>query len=156
MSTEVYRKYIDIINENSQQELVLDEGAMDKVKAVIPKIIKYLGGDAQVIANKVSQATGGDFTPNEENIQKVIRALQLDNMEYEAGGSHVPMHEGMEGIWAKLAKIAPLVAGLTSLASFATGNVQMGTTMSAIALALLTMSGMLNTPKSNANPRPNK
>lgn len=97
MSTELYRKYIDIINENSQDKIQLDEGIMDKLKLFAQKLIGEIGGDADVIANAVSKATGGDFTVNRDNVQKVIRALQLDNMDFDDGtmaGSHLPMNEG--------------------------------------------------------------
>lgn len=42
MSTELYRKYIDIINENSQTKIQLDEGIMDKLNPYIQKLAKAL------------------------------------------------------------------------------------------------------------------
>lgn len=38
MSAELYRKYLDIINENSQPKVQLDEGVMDSINGVIAKI----------------------------------------------------------------------------------------------------------------------
>ena len=54
MSTELYRKYIDIINENSQEPIQLDEGVLGnlaaKVKAtVVPQVEKMLGGKLEAV-----------------------------------------------------------------------------------------------------------
>jgi hypothetical protein len=81
MSTELFRNYIDLINENSQPRVQLDEGMMDTIKSVIPKVMKLLGGDtAQQIAQQVKQVTGGDFTPSKENAIKVAQALGFDKI----------------------------------------------------------------------------
>ena len=42
MSTEIYRKYLNIINENSQPPVQLDEGVMDMLKPYIQKIANAL------------------------------------------------------------------------------------------------------------------
>jgi hypothetical protein len=76
MSTELYRKYIDIINENSQDHEQLNEGVVDSIKGSIPKIMKFLGMDTvKDIANAVKQVTGGNYSLNKDNIAKVSNAL---------------------------------------------------------------------------------
>jgi len=76
MSTELYRKYIDIINENSQYHEQLNEGVVDSIKGLIPKIMKFLGMDTvKDIADTVKQITGGDYSLNKNNIAKVSNAL---------------------------------------------------------------------------------
>lgn len=93
MNTEFYRKYIDIINENSQEPQRLDEGMLDKAKSLLPKFMKMLGADAEAIANKVKQVTGGDFSLSKDNIQKVIKGLDLDNLQKQ------PANEAIAGNW---------------------------------------------------------
>ena len=93
MSTELYRKYIDIINENSNSKVVLEEGILDKAKNMLPNFMKLLGSEAESIANAVKQATGGDFTPSRENIQKVIQALDLKDLPQQT------TNEGIAGNW---------------------------------------------------------
>lgn len=39
MSTELYRKYIDIINENSQNKVQLDEGMLDSIKDKVMGVV---------------------------------------------------------------------------------------------------------------------
>ena len=102
MSTEVYRKYINIINENSQNTVQLDEGVMDKLKSLVePKLMQMLGADqAAEIANKVKQVTGGDITPSKENAIKVAQAFGFDKMQPEAGDMQASkMTEGIAGNW---------------------------------------------------------
>lgn len=80
-STELFRNYLDIINENSQPKIQLDEGVMDVLSAAVPKLIKLLGGsNATALAQEVNKITGGDLTPNSENAVKVATALGLDKM----------------------------------------------------------------------------
>lgn len=93
MSTELYRKYIDIINKNSKDHTQLNEGMLDSIKNLLPKFIKMLGADADAIANKVKQATGGDFSLSKDNIQKVIKGLDLANLQKQ------PANEGIAGNW---------------------------------------------------------
>ena len=45
MSTELFRNYIDIIKEAEQPKVQLDEGMMDTIKSLVPKVMKLLGGD---------------------------------------------------------------------------------------------------------------
>jgi hypothetical protein len=80
MSTELFRKYIDIINENQQPQM-LDEGMMDMAKSLASKFMKAIGKDAIAdIATKVKQVTGGDFSPTKENAIKVAKAFGFDKM----------------------------------------------------------------------------
>lgn len=98
MSSQVYRKYIDIINENSQPQ-VLDEGVMDALKMAVPKVIKLLGGDTmQAIAQKVKEITGGDYTPSKENAIKVAKALGFEQALQDKDGA-AQMAEGIAGNW---------------------------------------------------------
>jgi hypothetical protein len=113
MSTEFFRNYIDIINENSQPQVQLDEGIMDTIKSLAGKAMKALGGDAVAdIANKVKQATGGDFTPSKENAMKVAQALGLSKAaQAQPGQSQQQVAEawGLAGNWqGKLLQLAHL------------------------------------------------
>ena len=78
MSAEIYRKYMDIINENSRPNVRLDEGMMG---AAMKKAANWLAGkfgvDLQKIADATKQATGGDSTPNSQNGAKVMQALGI-------------------------------------------------------------------------------
>jgi hypothetical protein len=81
MSTDFLRNYIDIIKEAEQPQVQLDEGIMDTIKSVIPKVTKLLGGGlGQQIAQKVKQVTGGDTTPSRENAMKVAQAFGFDKL----------------------------------------------------------------------------
>jgi hypothetical protein len=81
MSTQHFRKYIDIINENSQANTQLDEGIMDSLKSMVPKAMKLLGGDTvEKIVQQVKQATGGDTTPSRENAIRVAKALGFEEL----------------------------------------------------------------------------
>lgn len=93
MSTELYRKYIDIINENSKENTQLNEGMVDSIKNLLPKFMKMLGSEAATIADKVKQTTGGDFSLSKENIQKVIKGLGLENLKNQS------TNEGIAGNW---------------------------------------------------------
>jgi len=103
MSTELFRNYIDLINENSQPRVQLDEGMMDTIKSVIPKVMKLLGGDtAQQIAQQVKQVTGGDFTPSKENAIKVAQALGFDKIAPKKAVAEQKLDEvtwGLAGDW---------------------------------------------------------
>jgi len=93
MSTELFRKYIDIINENQQPQM-LDEGMMDMAKSLASKFMKSLGKDAIAdIATKVKQVTGGDYTPSKENAIKVAQAFGFDKMDPKE------VAEGLAGNW---------------------------------------------------------
>jgi len=81
MSTELFRKYIDIINENQQPQM-LDEGMMDILKSLVNKTLKTLGKDSiEDIATKVKQVTGGDYSLNKENAIKVAKVFGFDKMD---------------------------------------------------------------------------
>jgi hypothetical protein len=78
MSADIFRKYVDIINENSQPNVRLDEGIMgDAVKKAANWLAGKFGVDLQQIANITKQATGGDATPNTQNGAKVMQALGI-------------------------------------------------------------------------------
>ena len=73
MSSDLYRKYIDIINENSQEPIQLDEGVLGnlaaKVKAtVVPQVEKMLGGNLEAVKQAALKATGGDTSLSLDNI----------------------------------------------------------------------------------------
>jgi hypothetical protein len=101
MSTQLFRNYLDIINENSQPKVQLDEGILDTLKAAVPKLMKYLGGDtAEQIAQQVKQVTGGDYTPSRENAIKVAKALGFDKIvQAQQGQSPEQVAEGLAGNW---------------------------------------------------------
>ena len=129
MSQDLYRKYIDIINENSQPKVQLDEGIMDTIKSLVPKAMKLLGGDTIAqIAQQVKQVTGGDFTPSKENAIKVAKALGFDKM---VGGKEGQTQQqvaegwGIAGNWqGKLLQLIHL-AGIGG-AGYAAMNPSMG------------------------------
>ena len=81
MSTEFYRKYLDIITENSQPKVQLDESMIDTIKPLLPKLIKSL--PVKEIADKVKQVTGGDLSLSQENAIKVAKAFGFDKMNPE-------------------------------------------------------------------------
>ena len=115
MSTELFRNYIDIINENSKPKMQLDEGFMDTIKGLASKAMKMLGGDAIAdIANKVKQATGGDYSLTPENAKKVAQALGLADMAKGSQGQtpqQVAENLGLAGNWqGKLMQLAHLAA----------------------------------------------
>lgn len=121
MSAELYRKYLDIINENSQPRLQLDEGLMDKIKSLIPKAMKLL--PVQDIASKVKQVTGGDFTPSRENAMKVAQAFGFDKMVKSSPEQQVA--EGWAGNWqGKLLQLIHLL-GVGAGAAQAIGGSQL-------------------------------
>lgn len=99
MSTEFFRKYIDIINESQQPQL--DEGVMDTVKSLIPKFMKFIGAEkAAEIANQVKSITGGNFSASPENAEKVARAFGFDKIVKDKGMSKEDvMAEGFAGNW---------------------------------------------------------
>lgn len=101
MSAQLMRSYLDLLNEQQQQ---LDEGIMDSIKSVVPKIMKALGGDTVAqIAQQVKQATGGDYTLNQDNAVKVAKALGFEEilktkMQKDPQGS-VSEAWGLAGNW---------------------------------------------------------
>lgn len=113
MSTELYRKYIDIINENSQQPEVLTEGVLDKigvmVKAkVVPQVQKMMGSKLEAVKAAAMKATGGDTSLTLDNIKKVGAALKNMGLEKALAESE----QLNEGFFDKAAVAA--VTGLTT------------------------------------------
>ena len=131
MSTELFRRYIDIINENQQPEQ-LDEGVMETLKSLVPKALKFLGAEtAADIANQVKQATGGDLTPSRENAIKVAKALGFeeilkDKVEKDPQGQLAEAW-GLAGNWqGKLIQLLYSVipaAGIASMAGVGPGGI---------------------------------
>lgn len=126
MSAELMRSYLDLLNEQQQQ---LDEGIMDSIKSVVPKIMKALGGDTVAqIAQQVKQATGGDYTLNQDNAVKVAKALGFEEilktkMQKDPQGS-VSEAWGLAGNWqGKLIQLLYTlgVLGSGAVANWATG-----------------------------------
>ena len=113
MSSDLYRKYIDIINENSQEPQVLTEGMLDKIGAmvkakVVPQVEKMLGGKLENVKAAVLKATGGDTSLSLDNIKKagsVLKNMGLEKSLAEAEQLH-------EGFFDKAAVAA--VSGLTA------------------------------------------
>jgi len=131
MSAELYRKYLDIINENSQPKVQLDEGIMDTVKSVIPKITKFLGGSiGQQIAQKVKQVTGGNTTPSKENAMKVAQAFGFDKLLQGAQGQspeQVAEGWGIAPTWqGKLLQLAHAGGLGAAIATVLTGDYNQG------------------------------
>ena len=60
MSTEVFRKYIDIINENTQSPVQLDEGMIDSIKQKISQLAQKMFSPEDMARMKqaVEKATG--------------------------------------------------------------------------------------------------
>ena len=86
MSSDLYRKYIDIINENSQEPTQLDEGILGNIAArvkasVIPQVEKMLGGKLEAVKAAAMKATGGDTSLSLDNIKKVGAALKSMGLE---------------------------------------------------------------------------
>ena len=113
MSSDLYRKYIDIINENSQEPQVLTEGVLDKIAAmvkakVVPQVEKMLGGKLEAVKAAALKATGGDTSLSLDNIKKVGAALQQMGLEKAVAESD----QLNEGFFDKAALAA--VSGLTA------------------------------------------
>jgi hypothetical protein len=113
MSSDLYRKYIDIINENSQEPQVLTEGMLDKIGAmvkakVVPQVEKMLDGKLEDIKAAVLKATGGDTSLSLDNIKKAGTVLK--NMGLEK--SLAEAEQLNEGFFDKAAVAA--VSGLTA------------------------------------------
>lgn len=113
MSSELYRKYIDIINENSQQSEVLTEGALDKIAGmvkvkVVPQVQKMFGSKLEAVKQAALKATGGDTSLSIDNIKKVGAALKNMGLEKALAESE----QLNEGFFDKAAVAA--VTGLTT------------------------------------------
>lgn len=120
MSSDLMRRYIDILNENTQPQQ-LDEGMMDMIKGLVPKFMKLLGGDKiEQIAQQVKQVTGGDFTPSQENAVKVAQALGFEKILQDK-----QVAEGIAPTWQ--GKLVQLLYAAGMLGSFAAGYELYGT-----------------------------
>lgn len=113
MSSELYRKYINIINEASQEPVQLNEGLLgdiaDKIKAnVVPQVEKMLGGKLEDVKAAALKATGGDTSLSIDNIKKVGAALKQMGLEKAVAESG----QLNEGFFDKAAVAA--VSGLTA------------------------------------------
>ena len=144
-SSDLFRNYLDIINENSQPKIQLDEGMMDTLKSLVPKAMKLLGSDtAAQIAQQVKQATGGDFTPSKENAIKVAKALGFEEMLKNKVGQEpqVQLAEawGLAGNWqGKLIQLLYSVipaAGIAGMAGAGPGGI-LGWWLGAVGIVLL-------------------
>jgi hypothetical protein len=93
MNTEIYRKYIDIINENSQPDM-LTEGMLDsivqKAKGVMSKLSPNLINDITELVTKALGKSPQELSMadlNMSNIKKVTAAFKdgevNENWEYE-------------------------------------------------------------------------
>lgn len=91
MSTELYRKYIDIINENSQEPQVLEEGMLNdlmaKVKGNVANVQKMLGDKLETVKAAALKATGGDTSFTLDNIKKVAGVLKQMGLDKQVAES---------------------------------------------------------------------
>jgi hypothetical protein len=122
MSTELLRKYMDIVNESQQ----LDEGLIDSIlKPLAAKFVKMIGGDQMAeIADKVQQATGGDLSLTTANSVKVAKALGFDEntVKAQTQESAGNVTEGIAGNWqGKLIQLAYTAATAGGLLTAFTG-----------------------------------
>lgn len=141
MSSQVYRKYIDIINENSQPQ-VLDEGIMDSLKEKIVVVLNKILSPQEiekmrVTAEKVLGKPSSEFKlsdlkgGNAERLAKALGAtpdsvqtvkeIQTRNPGYEDDdgkslyGPNVPLADklvGQTGLWGGLAGVAASYFGI--------------------------------------------
>ena len=109
MTTELYRKYIDIINENSVEPQMLEEGMLNdlmaKVKGNVANVQKMLGNKLEAVKAAALKATGGDKSFTLDNIKKVAGVLKQMGLDKQVAES--------EEINENLGKMA--VAGATAL-----------------------------------------
>ena len=113
MSTELYRKYIDIINEASLEREQLNEGLLGDIAAkikekVVPQVEKMLGSKLEAVKAAALKATGGDTSLSLDNIKKVGAALKSMGLEKALAESE----QLNEGFFDKAALAA--VSGLTA------------------------------------------
>jgi len=109
----------------------LAEGVMDTIKGLAAKAMKALGGDAIAdIADKVKQATGGDYSATPENAKKVAQALGLASMAKGSAGQtpqEVAEGWGLAGNWqGKLLQLAHVAVAGAGLAQFFGGQALTG------------------------------
>lgn len=109
----------------------LAEGVMDTIKGLAARAMKALGGDAIAdIADKVKQATGGDYSATPENAKKVAQALGLAGMAKGSAGQtpqEVAEGWGLAGNWqGKLLQLAHVAVAGAGLAQFFGGQALTG------------------------------
>ena len=138
MSQDLFRKYIDIINENSQPKVQLDEGMLDSIKAKVSQLaqkmfskeemlqmkkaveqatgkpieqvgIRDIGGDTAI---KIAQSLGASGQVNESQFSELARKI------FAAGSSLA----GITGIVASLFGGIPVWAGVISLIAMFAGS----------------------------------
>jgi len=122
MSTELFRKYIEIVE--GREATQINEGVMDTIKSLVPKAMKLLGGETIAdIANKVKQITGGDYTPSAENAAKVAKAFGFDKMT----ANQDAVAEGLAGNWQgrllQLVHVLGVGAGVSQFAGLDAGYI---------------------------------
>jgi hypothetical protein len=125
MSTELYRKYIDIINEKSQERERLDEGMLNdlmaKVKGNVANVQKMLGDKIEAVKAAALKATGGDTSFTLDNIKKVAGVVKQMGLDKQLAES-----EELNENFGKLA-----AAGATAL----TGSLLAGFSLPVVLLA---------------------
>jgi hypothetical protein len=118
MSTELYRKYIDIINENSVEPQVLEEGMLNdlmaKVKGNVANVQKMLGDKLEAVKAAALKATGGDKSFTLDNIKKVAGVLKQMGLDKQVAESS----ELDEGTLGKLAAAGSTALGGALLAGW--------------------------------------
>lgn len=156
MSSQVYRKYIDIINENSQPEMLTEGMIQDLISKVKSKISSIPADLKKEVANLVTKALGkpldqlsmSDITLT--NAKKVAAAnSQLGEGDYERGDTptwrrdrqHGEVEE-IPGSYAK-DKTRQTALGGTLGAIMGTGAAAMIAPMSAIGLPVAIMAGLI-------------
>ena len=123
MSTDLFRNYLDIINENSQPKVQLDEGVIDN-------IVNWAKSKAQALASKISpeakesiiqmvmQASGGKPSLNLSTIKNVAAQLKpvaagvKEKMQQIQGQQPAPVAEGFKDMFAKYGGMASLAGGI--------------------------------------------
>jgi hypothetical protein len=135
MSAELYRKYLDIINENSQPRVQLDEGMIDSLKAVAQNAIKKIAPQkveqitnfvSKVLGKPADQITMADATI--ANARKLVAANQQ-------------MTE--DGVGAAFGGILGTIVGIGGAAGFAgpAGNPNMALLTAAIIAIIFAVIG---------------
>lgn len=115
MSTEIYRRYIDIINENSLTEEELNENMLSKVTSLAQKaaskLPSLLGDKLESVKQAALKATGGSTEISMANIQKVAKVLKNMGIDKMLGGEEEAPAAVNEGILGALGMAGVAVAG---------------------------------------------
>lgn len=115
MSTEIYRRYIDIINENSLTEEELNENMLSKVTSLAQKaaskLPSLLGDKLESVKQAALKATGGSTEISMDNIQKVAKVLKNMGIDKMLGGEEEAPAAVNEGILGALGMASVAVAG---------------------------------------------